>query len=80
MKTRIVKVRVFDTGEIYFQPQRKTWRGTWKPIEFYYKSDFVDMPGYMTSFATDEAQARKAIKNFVNKDFGLEVEQIIEVK
>ena len=30
--------------------------------------------------ATDEAQARKAIKNFVNKDFGFEVEQIIEVK
>lgn len=63
MKTRIVKVTTSFDGE-YFQPQYRTWYGAWKPIQFYYKSEFVDMPGYLTSFAVDEQMARTAIRRF----------------
>jgi hypothetical protein len=65
MKTRIVKVATPFSGE-YFQPQYRTWYGVWKPIEFFYKSEF-EMPGYVTSFALDEQMARTAIRRFTTK-------------
>lgn len=63
MKTRIVKVMTPFSG-VYYEPQFRTWYGAWKPIYFYYKSDFVDMPGHFTCCAVDIEMAEKEVRRF----------------
>jgi hypothetical protein len=58
MKYRIVK-RLISNSVVY-TPQRKSLFG-WKDIESYYRSDFTDMPGWMTTTWNSADDAMKAI-------------------
>ena len=43
----------------YFVAQSKqSWLSSWKDITYFYKSEFEDMPGSITSICNDEVSAR----------------------
>jgi hypothetical protein len=58
MKYRIVKRLI--NNQAVFTPQRKALFG-WKDIEGYYRSDFTDMPGWMTTTWNSADDALKAL-------------------
>jgi hypothetical protein len=65
MKYRIIKREHFsgkDTICRYLVAQYKTnFLSQWKNIEYFYKSDFEDIPGVWTHVCSDLVQARMAL-------------------
>ena len=59
MKYRIIK-KTIENGNVVFTPQQKTLFG-WKDIQGYYRSDFTDMPGWMTTTWNSADDAMKVI-------------------
>ena len=68
MQIRIIKREHFTGAKPvarYLVAQyKKTFLSGWKDIEYFYKSDFEDMPGVWTSVCTDVAAAHMAINQF----------------
>jgi len=68
---RIIKREQFCSDKIiakYLVAQYKTWYWPfWRNINYFYKSDIEDMPGYFTYVCADVASAHIAIDRFKKK-------------